>query len=325
MASGRWIDYPAIMVCIMLLMASCRSDRSGKQQNIDRKDTSLNEKHEEINEIKNVYYLCPSPSEMLEVIGVTNLEFDEKLPNSVELADRYLDDRTITINLGVYASDLAYCAVFGRHEQVINLLEAVQNSTKKIHLSGATGQQFAERVRQNIGSLDSLHKISDEAFIDLLEFCEKNQRYNTMVLISAGAFIESLYLAIEMAGEYNPDNYLVQHLADQKLVLDNLVAFAASHSEDPGVAWTLEILKPVEDIYDRLDKSVTKTNVKKDNPDHLLITGGIKINFSDEQYIKLLSTITEIRNKITLNENNQMLSFWPVTILGHGIICPGLR
>ena len=304
MTPGNWIDYPAFMVCILLILASCRSDRSGTQQNIDRDDSSMNKTLEEINEIKNVYHLCPSPSEMLEDFDVTNLEFDKKLPNPVKFADRYLDDRTIAINLGVYASDLAYCALFGRHEQAINLLEVIHNSAGKIQLSGATQRQLANRVKQNIESLDSLYKISNEAFIDMLQFCEKNQRYNAMVLISTGAFIESLYLAIKMAGAYNPDNYLVQHLADQKFVIDNLMAHAGSYSEDPSVAWTIKILKPVKDIYDRLEGSVSKTTVLKDKKDHLLITGGGKMKLSEELYNKLLSYTIEIRNKITLNENN---------------------
>ena len=107
-----------------------------------------------------------------------------------------------------------------------------------------------------------------------------------------------------MAGAYNPDDYLVQHLADQKFVIDNLMAHAGSYSEDPSVAWTIKILKPVKDIYDRLEGSVSKTTVLKDKKDHLLITGGGKMKLSEELYNKLLSYTIEIRNKITLNENN---------------------
>ena len=303
MKSGKCIEYLAFMVCIVLIVASCRSDRSKKSQSIDRDDMSVGGALEEVNEIKKVYHLCPSPSEMLEVIDFTNLEFDEKLPNPVDFADRYLDTRSMTLNLGVYTSDLAYCAAFGRHEKAIDLLEVIQNLTEKIHLSGANSQRLINRIRQNIESLDSLYQISNEAFIDVIQFCELNQRYNSMVLISSGAFIESLYLAIKMTGGYNQESYMIQHLADQKLVLDNLMARAESYTEDPDVSWTMEVLKPVKDIYDQLEQSEMKTTVKKDNPDHLVITGGKKIILSEEQYNKLLSTTIEIRNKITRNEN----------------------
>lgn len=304
MKSGNFKEYLILLVSITLIVTSCRSDKSRKPQSIDRDGMSTTETLEEINQIKKVYHLCPSPTEMLEVIDVANLEFDKELPNPMELSDKYLDTWSITLNLGVYITDLAYCASFGRHEETVGYLEVLQNIAEKIHVSEAINQELIKRVQQNVESLDSLFKISNEAFINILHFCEKNQRYNTIVLISSGAFIESLYLAIKMAGEFNPESYLVQHLADQKFVLDNLMAHAESYSDDPDVLRTIEDLKPIKNIYEQLEQSEATTTITKDNSNRLVIAGGTKINLSEEDYNKLLSTTIQIRNKITRNENN---------------------
>jgi hypothetical protein len=121
-------------------------------------------------------------------------------------------------------------------------------------------------------------------------------------MISAGAFVESLYLAINMIEKYDATNYLVQHLAEQKYALDNLMTFAESITDDPNVSATIEQLKPLNDIYSKLEMTGGKTTVKKESENKLVIGGGKKILMSEQEFRQLKEVTSQIRQNIVLTD-----------------------
>ena len=303
MSKRNFNEYLISLILLSLTITACRSDKSRVLQTEDTDEAIVNETIEKIKQIKKVFYLSPSPAEMLGVINVTELEFNEKLPNPVENADKYFDSRSQALNLGVYITDLAYCALFERHEETVDYLKVSQIMADKIHVSGAIDQDLIVRAKSNIEHLDTLFNISNEAFVNLLIYCEKNQRSSTMVLLSTGAFIESLYLAVNLAGEFESGTRLVQHLADQKFVIDNLMAYVESNSADPNIASTWTDLQALKSIFDQLEKTESLTTLKKDESNHMVFEGGVNIELSEKDYYNIKKTTNELRNKIISNEN----------------------
>jgi len=51
---------------------------------------------------------------------MSQMGFDGTLLNPGERADEYLDSKMKTQALGVYMTDLAYSALFGRHEETLD-------------------------------------------------------------------------------------------------------------------------------------------------------------------------------------------------------------
>ena len=283
-----------------MLFFSCKSDRTGRLAD-KYKDTETREIVEKITEIKKVYNLCPSPAEMLSIIDVAEMQFKTDLLNQTGNADKYLDTRSLTVNLGVYATDLAYAALFGRHEETIDYLEVVQDIADKVRVTGTINEKLIERAKNNINYIDSLFNISNEAFINMIFFCEKNERPGTVILISTGAFIESLYLAASMIEVYNVENYMIQHLADQKYAIDNLMAFAESDATIPNVNDAIALLKPLAEIFDQIQDADGSTSVKKEAIGKLVVGGNSKTALSESDFIKLKETVAKVRNDIISN------------------------
>jgi hypothetical protein len=231
------------------------------------------------------------------------MQFKNDLLNSPRNADKYLDMRALTINLGVYATDLAYSSLFGRREETIDYLEKVQDMAEKIRITGTVNDLLIERAKNNVNYIDSLFNISNEAFINMIFFCEKNDRPSTIVLISAGAFIESLYLTSGMVDDYNARETMMQHLADQGYTLDNLMSTTEDESFDPNVAYAMQILKPLKDLYDRFAESEGRTTIKKVSSGKLVIGGKSKAVLSEEDFNRLKDTVASIRNNIVSNTN----------------------
>jgi hypothetical protein len=289
----------AVLV-LPLFAFSCKSDRQGRstQALIDDEDPSAIISR--IETIKNVYHLSPSPAEMLSVIDMEGLTFDGDLLNPPENAGKYLDTKSRTLNLGVYITDMAYAALFGRHEETLDYLEIAGDMAEEIRLTGAIDEGMIENARNNVEYLDSLYNISNEAFVNMLFFCEKNNRPNTIILLSAGAFVESMHLAINLVDDFDRADQIIQHLAEQKYALDNLMLFAESlRDEDANVAALVEEMQPIKSIYDQIEIEAGSTTVQKDESNRLVIGGGSKPSLSREEFEALKEATSGLRSQIT--------------------------
>ncbi len=295
-----------VLIIPALLGSGCKSDK-GKRKPGLLDDSETTEIVDRIETIKQVYHLSPSPAEMLSVINVAELSFDVGLLNPPGNMDNYLDTKSQTISLGIYITDLAYAALFGRHEETLDYLDVVRTMAEQIRVTGAIDDELIENARNNVEYLDSLFNISNEAFINMLFFCERNDRPNTVIMLSAGAFIESLFLAVNLAGENGQTDYILQHLADQKYALDNLMMFAESmKDQDPNVAAVIEDMNPIKEIYDDITIVAGTTTVETEKeadgqPKKLVIGGGSKPTLSKKEFENLKKTTVELRNKLVTN------------------------
>jgi hypothetical protein len=297
---NRIIKSLLLFVSCVMIVLSCKSDRTRRSAG-EFGGEETGKIIEKIEDIKKVYNLCPSPAEMLSIIEVAEMQFKTDLLNPTTNAEKYLDMRSLTLNLGIYVTDLAYAAIFGRREETINYLEIVQDIAEKIRITGTVNEQLIGRAKNNVNYIDSLFNISNEAFINMIFFCEKNDRPSTIMLISTGAFIESLYLAINMIEVYDTSDNMIRHLADQGYALDNLITSSESESADPNVSYALELLKPLMDIYEKIEVTGGRMTIRKEGIGKLVVGGKSKNKLSEQDFIKLKETAALIRNNIISN------------------------
>jgi hypothetical protein len=297
---------PTVMLACMVLAGACQSGQKGKPVLIEDVDETAS--MEGISSFNQIYHLYPSPAEMLSVIDVAAMNFDESLMNPVGSADQYLDSKSKSSMLGVYMTDLAYSALFGRHEETLDYLETVKKLSEEINILDAVDESMIEDARNNVEFLDSLYNISNDAFMNILSYCEQNERSNTVVMISAGALIESLFFAVHMIEDYGTADHLLQHLADQKFTMDNFMMFASGiNSDDPGVKSTIKDLEAIKNIFDGIEPGTGSVTVKESAPSDdkqakKLVIGGSdsasQPSLSEEEFIALKAAVIELRTNI---------------------------
>jgi len=305
-------SYIAVAVFIAVMLAgACQSGQKGSPVLIEDVDEmASNTGLESFNQIIHLY---PSPAEMLSVIDMSVLKFDASLLNPTERADQYIDSQLKTYALGIYMTDLAYTALFLRHEESLNYLEVVKSLAEDISINEAVDEDMIEKVRNNVEFLDSLYNISNEAFVNVLSFCERNEKANTVVMLTAGAFIESLFLAVHMVDDYGTADKLLQHLADQKYTIDNFMLFARGlESDDLNVISTLKDLERIKIIYDGIKPGTGGVTVKtaddsdEKQPKKLVIGGTGKASqpsLTKEEFESLKAVVIEMRNKaVSINQ-----------------------
>lgn len=282
---------------ILLSAFCCKPDRSSYNKSVKfEEDTSRYAQLE--SKIKEVYYRFPSPDEMFVIIDSIGLQFDNTLLLPTENAGKYLDSKSQALNLGVYIADLAYITLFERYKESVDYLQVIHQLSEKIRIASAFDENLVDRIEKNIRNIDSLRAISDDALTSLINYLVRNDKENTFAIISIGGIIEFYYLALNLVGDYKPENQNIQRIVDQKMAFDNLMKYSYEFSDDPNVSGTLEIVEPLSDFLNNITVVKVKTTITKTEDGRIIVGGGDKLKITEEEYNEFKILVGQIRKKI---------------------------
>jgi hypothetical protein len=259
---------------------------------------------DQMEEMKNIYYRFPSPDEMLGFINKEKLKFNDQILLPVDNSKSFLDSRSQALNLGVYSADLAYITLFQRQKETLTYFQVVYGLSDKLRISSAFDINLMKRLEENLKNPDSLKNLTNEAMVSVTNYLVQNDKEKTFAIISIGGYIETLYLAFNIVGNYDISNPIIQRISDQKLVLENLINYALIYAGDHNVAESIKILHPIRTCYNELNSTQEETKVSRDKDGKLIISGGQKIIISQEQYNKLRDITYATRKNITENQEN---------------------
>ncbi|MCB2196615.1 MAG: hypothetical protein KQH79_12205 [Bacteroidetes bacterium] len=265
-----------------------------------KENSQQSTEHEEITQAfgnsDKVVYMLPSPDEMFSEIFIEDLELKPEYVNPVTNATNYVDIKSQSINLGVYISDFAYLsAVNDNTTDELEYLKVIRELMDKVNLYGIVDENMLDRINNNLMVKDSLDKISQELYYKMSNTLESSDRNNILVLVSTGAIVEALYLAINNI-DFDQSGEIIQNIFDQKFVFDNYYEFASQYKDDIYVKTVLKELTAIKDMFDHLDFSETDIEVTKESDnDFLVIQGGKEIIVTEEAYIGFRENITNVR------------------------------
>ncbi len=276
----------------LFLFTQCKSEKKeNKQQTTEQEETARG-----IGDGEKVVYTLPSPDEIFSEIFIEELNLKPEYVNPVTNATNYVDIKSQSINLGVYISDFAYLsAVNDNTTDELEYLKVIRELMDKVNLYGIVDEHMIDRINNNLMVKDSLDKISQELYYEMSNALESSDRNNILVLVSTGAIVEALYLAINNI-DFNQSGEIIQKIFDQKFVFDNYYEFASQYSDDIYVKTVLKELTAIKDMFDHLDFNETDIKVTKENDnDFLVIQGGKEIIVTEESYIGFRENITNVR------------------------------
>ncbi|MCX8081090.1 MAG: hypothetical protein N3F09_07645 [Bacteroidia bacterium] len=247
--------------------------------------------------ISETFFQVPSPGEMLSFIKMVGGKGNKNISflNSPENAKNYNDPFSKAINFGIYSTDLSYCSIFEIGAEAIKYFKIVKQTGDQIGVSSAVNPEVLKRIEKNLSSPDSLSVIADEIYFSSFETLENNKQGPTLALMVAGGWIESLYIATQIA-KYEEGNIVIERLADQKYTLENLMEFIKKYNSDENVKKVESDFQSLLDEYNKLNETEVSSQIKKDKKINVF-EGGKKLNMSKEQFEAIRSKIAEIRNK----------------------------
>jgi hypothetical protein len=289
----------SFITVVGLLILSLTACTDGEKQNNNNSDTLIDVT--QITDDNLTFYLIPSPKDMFAFTKNTDLRFSDAVLNPKTNADKYLDTKTQEIGFGVYSADLAYAAAFNQSNKAAEYIKVVRNLSDEIGIT-IFDESLLRRIDNIPESEDSLMRITNDTYHDIVKFLERNERETSLALISAGGWIESLYIVINLTGEYRENDRVIQLIADQKNIFENLVLFLEQNKDNRDIGELLEDIKPIQKVYESLEVVKIEKDDKIANPDNKFIVGGAtRITMTPQQFKDLKEAITIVRNKLTLN------------------------
>lgn len=179
----------------------------------------------------------PSPIEMAILVKHAGGEYNPKLLNDVKKLDSYVTNGKKTINMGIYSSDVGYTSLYKQTQETVFYLNNVRKLSDAIGLSDAFDQSMFDRVEANIENRDSLLQILSSSYDLANQYLKENNRMNTSVLMLAGGWIESMYLAGNLGTDGGrPEALISLRILEQEQVLKKIISAMKMIDDDPLVA-----------------------------------------------------------------------------------------
>lgn len=273
---------------------------SEKAEEIENTDSVKTETETKVNPVSETFFQVPSPGEMLTFIKMVGGKNNKNITflNSVANEKNYTDAKSKAVNFGIYSCDLSYCSIFEIGSEALKYFKTVKTMGDQIGVSTAIKPEVLKRLESNVGSPDSLAVITDDVYFSSFETLEDSKQGPTLALVVAGGWIESIYIAINLA-KYEANSPVIERLADQKYTLENLIEFLKKHEESD------QNVKAVKADFEGLLAEFNKINVKdaeavkKNDDKKALLGGGQQLIMTEEVYKGIVEKIKTVRNSYT--------------------------
>ena len=288
----------AISASALLLLQACGGSTTTQNTNGDNTAKPAQTTQEE----QTTFYLLPSPEDIF-AFSADKLKYSAALLNPTSQAETYVDTKAREINFGVYVADMAYAAALGENTDAAKYMQTIKETSTQIGLESIFTNALISRIDKYIENKDSLKAIANDTYYDIKKELEKNNRNSTIAQISAGGWVECMYIITNSIEQFSEKDPNIQHVADEKNVFSSLIKYLGQHTDKPGVTNTLRDLKPIEEAYARLPLvDAAPSNTKSSSEDAIVIGKDKKIQINEDNFNLLKARISQVRQTLTGNK-----------------------
>ncbi|MBI4646224.1 MAG: hypothetical protein HY738_06410 [Bacteroidia bacterium] len=243
-----------IILPLSLLFIGCKSDTQSTTDLVQ--DTLMSDVDEDIDIPANTIIKVPSPVELYLFMVEAKAPFNKEAMNPIENAKRYFTRASKSINLGIFASDLAYCTVFSRNQETFSYFSTAKGMADEMGLTEGFDEKIAKRINDNINKADSLYNITSSSYEAMTSYLENQKEGNILPFIFSGAWVESVHLAISSIDKFSENSELVQRVAEQRFVLQNILEYFRSIQKTEDMKKLEKGLKDIQICFDKLDNNI---------------------------------------------------------------------
>lgn len=211
------------------------------------------------------YYAVPSPEEILSYIHNNKITYTPKLMNSPANSDKYQTSKERLVAFGMYLADMAYAGSFEQSGTALRYFEVTERSGKSMNLFPAEIEDLVERMLNNMNRIDSINNIYDELYLMVIANLHDTDRFGEYALISAGGFIEALYLALNSSDSRLKEDGFRMRVWDQKMILDQLKSMFNKYLNETQKTQVMKDFEGVFTAFEEFANSPQATTSNKRN------------------------------------------------------------
>ncbi len=295
------------ILLLILFAAGCSSDKQKKSESDDMitlDSLEINEQLiKDVKAVKEIFYSLPSPLETAMILKQAGAKYNEELLNPTDNVSKYVTNKSMALNLGIYTTDLSYASLFDQTQATINYMNASKKMAEGLGILNAIDDDIIGRLEANINNRDVIMDIISETIMNSSSFFEENDRQALSTIVLVGGWIEGLYIAINLVDsdvDLN-NNELVNRIIDQKLTLGTVFNLLNQNLDNEDVKNVITNVEELKTIFDKIEISTSKIEPVTDSQTNITtLKSKTNISMSPKTFSELKEKIKVIRNNYTL-------------------------
>lgn len=255
------LNYFVPAIALGLSLASCGGGETEKEE------VAMMETTDESDESANDDYVLPPPISIANAFKDAGLTYLSGKTNPVSNADKYAVKIDQLMNLGVYSTDMAYCAIHSKTQEAREYLVVIQKMGSKVGLESVfSDKELIAKFDKGLGDVEALQDVIYDIQDKSDEYMENNDLKYLGAIQFSGAWIEGLYLAIDNT---NDKTDVGKSLVEQMSLLKNIIKGFKSHpaQEDARLKEVIRLYEGILTTYENMAsvKKVSK-NINIETP-----------------------------------------------------------
>ncbi len=290
------------MVVIMstIILAGCKSggNKAPKEDltvEVPKDNATV---YEDIKQAERIFNALPSPLESAMLIKSAGARFDESLLNPVGSVNKYVTNKSMALNLGIYTCDLSFASLYEQTQLIIDYMNAAKKMADGLGILKAIEQSTIDRLEENINNSEVIMEIVSETFMNSNSYLEDNGQPAIAAMTLVGGWFEGLYISTQLVDmkEFN-GNKLVGRIIDQKLSIDILISLLESSKGDPAVDELIGQVNKLKVVFDKIKITTSPVRPEFDQSSNTtVLKSEVQTDMTPEVFLELSKTVGEIRN-----------------------------
>lgn len=246
------------------------------------------------NTLTKIFHAAPSPMETASLIKRSGASFHGDALNVAARASEYTTSDAQAINLGIYGADLSYATIFEENATSLEYLAAIKSLSAELGVDDVLSGEIMDEVEANRNDRDMLIDIVSDTFYELNERLKFNGQEDLAGLVVASGWVEGMYLATRHLDEAPAE--LKTRIAEQKLVLDDVMRLCKSYEQTEPLAALLTSMEAIEAAYAGVATTEGEGSTSREESGSFVIGGGPTFSADDATIQAIASAVEAVRS-----------------------------
>jgi hypothetical protein len=245
------------------------------------------------------YYGILTPVEICVIFNRLGVPYSSTALNPISNRDLYLSSSRAAVNTGIYGVDFGYLKMFGIGQEVIDYMVTIREMSNKLGIPDNLLMEPLKRVENDLVDPDTITSLMQKAYNDIENHLRESGRESTAGLMIMGGWVEAMFIATQLIyNPVNPDNEVVQKIAEQKYTLTSLLCFMKNYYDDPVVVYYTKKLKFLNTYFETFEIFFEKGDLEIDTEKQVLRSSGTKMTVTVETLNNIRDYIVKLRTEM---------------------------
>jgi hypothetical protein len=292
----------SVLILIVFISGSCKNKAPVKQPVNPTFSTYPVDNSGKISEAgkKEILYGLLTPTEITTIfsrLGVPH--YMESVLNPTTNSGLYVSSAKASINLGIYGVDFGYIKMFSISQKMIDYIMTIKDMSNKLGIPDKFLMDPIRKIESDMSSPDSVMALVNKSYSDIENHLRKDGRESVAGLMLMGGWVEALYITTQILyNPANPDEEVVEKIAQQKYTLTSLLGFMRNYYDDPMVVFYTKKLIFLKRYFDTFDIYFKKGDLEIDTNRKVLRSSGSEMTISIETLNNIRDYVNKFRTEL---------------------------